>query len=311
MSFLNYVENKISYKRPVLSMDDYKQKLEEQVYALQKTGGLSRHFLDLTRIGRLLHEINYPDRDKFLIIISSENLGKIRKLSSDFVEWSKKCKSPIVKELQDYFTKIKSHIYFNKELDINDAKQIVASKLAETEFESKDVLQTIEAIIRFAEWGNTEIVVEPILQVRNDFVADEFKICIGENYFIYCKKLIGIEIKDGQLNEDVLEIEKLQWLRNRINKKPIKEFVKLYFTQSRKNRKFFEKAKTDLSLGRAVTLPSHLRFTDYIPEIQENEDVWKVKMERKYLIENSNKYEIIGEDVPFRWLELIEDSYEK
>lgn len=312
MSFLNYVENKINYKPPVLFMDIYKQNLEEQIYALQKTGGLSRHFLDMTHIGRLLQEINYPDRDRFLIIIASDNTTKIRKLSLEFAEWAKKVNSPIVKELQDYFTRIKSHIYFNKELGLDDAKQIIESKIAETEFEAKDILQNIEAVIRFAEWGLTEIVVEPILQARNDFVADEFKIRIGESYFIYSKKPTGIEIKDGQINEsDILESQKLSWLRNRIYKTPLREFIKLYFVQSRKKRKLFEQAKKDLALGRPVTLSSHLKFTDYIPEVEGNEDVWRVKMERRYLIENSNKFEIIGEEAPFRWLELIGESDEK
>ena len=147
MSFANFVEKKINYKPPVLSLENYKEKLSEHVFSLQKTGGLSRYFLNLPRIERLLYEVNYPDKDRFLVIVTSGNANKIRKLSLEFNEWSKKFGSKSVDELQNYLVKLKSLTYFDKELGIDDAKEIIESKLRETEFEAKAILQIIDSTI--------------------------------------------------------------------------------------------------------------------------------------------------------------------
>lgn len=306
MSFADYLEKKISYKAPTLSLDDYKEKLSEHVYSLQKTGGLSRHFLNLPRIERLLQEVNYPDKDRFLIVVTSGNLQKIRKFSSDFNEWSKKLTSKNINELQNYLVKLKSFLYFDKELGIDDAKSIIESKSRETEFEAKSVLQSIDSIIRLADWGQMDVFVEPIFEDSGDLVANKFKICVGDNHFVYSKTTTGHEIHDGQLNESqVIESQKLLWLKNKMNKNVFREFAKLYFIQPKKNRHIFEGLKKDLALGRPVSFPTHIVLYDYKPEVDEKEDVWKIKMERKYLVENSNNYEVLGDVVPFRWLEIV------
>jgi len=313
MSFSDFLEKKISYKPPVLAMDQYKEELSQRIFSLQKTGGLSRHFLNLPRIGRILQEMNYPDRDKFLIIIASGNSNKIRKLSLEFHEWSKNNSyNKDVVEIENYLVKLKSFLYFNKELGIDDAKQIVESKMKETEFEAKSILQSVDSMIRLSDWGHLDITIEPIFEESEDLVAHKFKICVGKNHFIYSKNMFGFETKPGKIDESqVLESQKLLWLQNKMSNNPLREFVKLYFVQPQKNRKIFEELKKNLSLGRPVTVPANIRFYDYIPEVQEREDVWKIKMERKYLIENSNKYEILGDDAPFRWIEMIGDCYEK
>jgi hypothetical protein len=305
MSFANFVEKKISYKPPGLSLDNYKEKLSEHVFSLQKTGGLSRHFLNLPRIERLLHEINYPDKERFLISITSGNVGKVRKLSLEFNEWSKQRTSKSINELQNCLVRLKSFLYFDKELGIDDAKAIIESKLRETEFESKAILQNIDSIIRLSDWGHMDIVVEPIFEDSGDLVADEFKVCVGDNYFVYAKTTTGHEIKDLQINESqIIESQKLLWLQNKMSKGVFKEFVKLYFIQPKKKRAIFEQMKKDLALGRPVSFPTHIILYENKPEVDEKEDVWKVKMERKYLVENSNNYEVLGDEVPFRWLEM-------
>lgn len=309
MSFADFLEKKISYKAPALSLDEYKEKLSEHIYSLQKTGGLSRHFLNLPRIERLLQEIDYPDKDRFLIAVTSGNTNKVRKFSCDFNEWSKQRSSKSISELQNYLVKLKSFLYFDKELGADDAKAIIESKLKETEYEAKSILQNIDAIIRLSDWGHMDIVLEPIFEESGDLVADDFKICVGDNYFVYSKTTTGHEIKDVQINESqVVESQKLIWLRNKMSKSVFREFAKLYFVQPKKNRAFFEQLKKDLSLGRPVSFPVHITLYENAPEVDEKEDVWKIKMERKYLVENSNSYEVLGDAVPFRWLERVGDN---
>jgi hypothetical protein len=306
MSFADFVQKKISYKSPSLSFSHYKEKLSDHVFSLQRTGGLSRHFLNFPKIERLLHEINYPDKDKFLVAITSGNVSKIRKLSLDFNEFYKKTSSKSINELQNYLVKLKSFIYFDKELGIDDAKAIIESKIKETEFEAKSILQNIDSIIRLSDWGQMDILVEPIFECSGDLVAEKFKICIGDNYFIYAKTTTGHEIKSFEINESqVIESQKLLWLKNKINNSLFKEFAKLYFVQPKKNRSIFEQMKKDLSLGRPVSFPKHIPLYENKPDFDEKQDVWKVKMERKYLIENSNNYEILGDEIPFRWLEMV------
>jgi len=306
MSFANFVEKKTSYKPPGLSLDNYKEKLSEHVFSLQKTGGLSRHFLNLPKIERLLHEINYPDKERFLVSITTGNTTKIRKISLEFNDWSKQRTSKSINELQNYLARLKSFLYFDKELGIDDAKSIIESKLKETEFEAKAVLQNIDSIIRLSDWGHMDIVVEPIFEDSGDLVADEFKVCVGDNHFVYAKTTTGHEIKNLEINESqVIESQKLLWLQNKMNKGVFKEFVKLYFLQPKKKRAIFEQMKKDLALGRPVSFPAHITLYENRPEADEKEDLWKVKMERKYLAENSNNYEVLGDDVPFRWLEMV------
>jgi hypothetical protein len=305
MSFADFIEKKISYKPPGLSLAGYKEKLSEHVFSLQKTGGLSRHFLNFPRIERLLHEISYPDKERFLVAITSGNIGKIRKLSLEFNEWSKQRASKNINELQNCLVKLKSFLYFDKELGIDDAKAIIESKLKETEFEAKSILQNIDSIIRLSDWGHMDIIVEPMFEDSADLVADSFKVCVGDNYFVYAKTTTGHEIKGCEINESqVIESQKLLWLQNKMNKAVFKEFAKLYFVQPKKKRAIFEQMKKDLALGRPVSFPAHIVLYQHRPEVDEKEDIWRVKMERKYLVENSNSYEVLGGEVPFRWLEM-------
>jgi len=306
MSFANFVEKKIGYKSPELFLDNYKEKLSEHVFSLQKTGGLSRHFLNLPTIERLLHEINYPDKERFLIGVISGNVVKVRKISLELNDWAKQRTSKSINELQNYLARLKSFFYFDKELGIDDAKSIIESKLKETEFEAKSLLQNIDSIIRPSDWGHMDIVVEPIFENSGDLVANEFKVCVGDNYFVYTKTTTGHEIKNLEINESqVIESQKLLWLHGRMSKGPLKEFNKLYFLQPKKKRAIFEQMKKDLALGRPVSFPAHITLYKNRPEADEKEDLWKIKMERKYLIENSNNYEVLGDDVPFRWLEMV------
>lgn len=306
MSFANFVEKKSSYTPPSLSIGKYKEKLSEHVFSLQKTGGLSRHFLNLPKIEHLLHEVNYPEKEKFLVAITSGNLSKIRRVSSQFNEWSKFQISDSITELQNYLVKLKSFLYFDQELGIDDANAIIESKIKETEFETKSILQSIDAIIRLADWGHMDILIEPVFEVSDELVADKFKICIGQNYFIYSKTTTGYEVQEVSINEsEVIESQKLLWLKNKMNKGVFKEFSKLYFVQPKKNRHIFEQMKKDLSLGRPVSFPNYISLYETQPTINEKQDIWKVKIERKYLAEHSNNYEILGNNVPFRWLEMV------
>lgn len=306
MSFADFVEKKSSYKAPSLSLGAYKEKLSEHIFSLQKTGGLSRHFLNLPRIEQLLYEVNYPDKDKFLVAITSGNLGKIRRVSSQFNDWSKTNTSNGVVELQNYLVKLKSFLYFDRELGIDDANAIIEAKAKETEFETKSILQNIDSIIRLSDWGHMDILVEPIFEESDELVAEKFKICIGENYFVYSKTTTGYEIKETHINESqVVESQKLLWLKNKMNKNIFKEFSKLYFVQPKKKRHIFEQMKKDLALGRPVSFPNYITLYETQPDIDEKQDIWKVKIERKYLAEHSNNYEILGTEVPFRWLEMV------
>lgn len=317
MSLKKYIENK---KQPNISIivDSYKEKLSADLAGLllkpdDKINELRKNIINMKSICNILSEISYPLINELEMAIKTADPQKVNHAHLKFKNWAKYAQPNsencdfIETCLFNYQTKL-----YNQKLNAQDIDKAVESYLHESIAILEQMAHNINLAIKsISSWKDYPVKIEAVYPDSN-WIIKEAKVTIGENYsidFIYEHTINGFKI--GKVNEtESVPVNLKDSIQNLLlklrNNDNYKKILTLYMDRPLSERRYFELAKRDLSLGIKTILPKHITLTD-VPASES--DLWKVKIEEKYLsekiVDGIKKYNILGDDAPLKWIERI------
>ena len=318
---MKYLESK-SRPQTLVIMDEYKEKLTADLAGLllkpdKQLIEARKHIVNINDLSRTLSELAYPRADEFQMAIRTGDPKRISHAHMTFRRWAdytcpdKKLSDKVETVVFQYETKL-----YGKEFDANDADQVVKSSLSESQAILNQMVHNIDlAISQIPNWHNHKIVVEAIIP-QNGWVVSEAKVTIGDSFqvnFVYEHTPTGFKIKD--LNEGELPASlkaDLQDLFSKLRGNPkYNRVLTLYMTRPLSERRYFEIAKRDLALGIEAVLPNHITLAT--TPLFGDSDIWKVRVEEKYLREylhegDVRQYHVIGDEAPIRWIERMSNE---
>lgn len=311
MSFTSYVESR-SRTNVVVILDEYREKLHADMSSLllkpnHQISEVKKNILNLQEISKLLSEAHYPKIDELIMTIRTGDAKKVSHANLIFNRWAENKENcdKIRLSLFEYCAKLYANKFGPEEID-----EITKSYLAESKIVLDQMAKNIElAISKIPSWKNQAIVIEAICP-ENDWIVHEAKINVGNAHFIYELTPIGCNIKNYVENEIPFSLKiNMQDLIDKLQNSPkYSKILTLYMNRPLSERKYFENVKRDLSLGIKSSLPNHVALTN-LP-VQNQSDIWKVRIEEKYLKEylhegNYIEYQIIHNKAPIRWIERL------
>jgi len=318
MSFMKYLENKA---RPsiLVVMDEYKEKLHADMASLmlkpdKQLIEARKNIVNIKDISRTLSELAYPLSEEFKMAIRTGDPKRVNHAHMTFRRWAdyygpdRNLSDKIETAMFQYQTKL-----YGKEFGPEEADKVVDSSLSESKAILDQMAHNINlAISKIPTWHNHKIVIEAIYP-ETGWVVSEAKITVGDAFqavFVYEQTGTGFKAKLFK-EEDLPSSLKndMQDLLAKLKTNPkYNKILTLYMTRPISERRYFEIAKRDLSLGIEAVLPSHITLAT-IP-LPGDSDVWKVRVEEKYLKEylhegDVKEYQVIGEEAPMRWIERV------
>ena len=322
MSFMKYIESKV---RPNIIIDTalYQEQLKADVASLllkpdDKLIEARKNIIDINEMNHILSKISYPLMNELCMALRTGDVKKISHAHMVFRRWAEYCNHD-----QNLIDKVETAIFhyqiklYGNEFGANDADKVVESSLAESHAILNKMSQNLNLMISsIPKWGNHKIIIEAISPDK-DWIVNEAKVKIGDMFFvdfIYENTPLGFKIKNINETQELPQELKtdFQLLLNKLNQNSkYNKILTLYMNRPISDRRFFEIIKRDLSLGIKSALPSHIILST--SPLIENADVWKIKIEEKYLYEylnegNIKQYQIM-EDAPLKWIERI--NFEK
>lgn len=318
MSFMKYLENKA---RPsiLVVMDEYKEKLHADMASLmlkpdQQLIEARKNIVNIKDVSRTLSELAYPLSDEFKMAIRTGDPKRVNHAHMTFRRWvdyhnpDRALSDKIETAMFQYQTKL-----YGKEFGPEEADAVAKSSLSESTSILDQMSHNINlAISKISTWHNHKIVIEAICP-EVGWVVSEAKITVGEAFhavFLYEHTSTGFKAK-LLTEEDMpasLKVDMQDLLAKLRTNPKYNKILTLYMTRPISERRYFEIAKRDLSLGIEAVLPSHITLaTSPLPG---DSDVWKVRVEEKYLKEylhegDVKEYQVIGEEAPMRWIERM------
>jgi hypothetical protein len=205
---------------------------------------------------------------------------------------------------------------YGREFNSEDADEVVKSSMGESQAILDQMAQKIElAISKIPSWRNHRVVIEAICPDKG-WIVSEAKVTVGDAFiasFVYEHTSTGLKV--GEIAEedlpDSLKAD-MHALLAKLQKNPkYNKILTLYMTRPLSERRYFEIAKRDLALGITAVLPNHVTLaTSPLPG---NSDVWKIRVEEKYLREylcegDVKQYHVIGDEAPIRWIERMSNE---
>lgn len=316
MSFTKYAEIKNKTKpNIIIVMDDYKEKLEADMASFilkpqYQSHNVNKYIINTLEISKILSEVNYPFSNKFQIALSTTDPKKVNNAYKEFSEWSAYYgDEQLVFKIKTEVFKYLKNIY-NNNLTVENIDEIAQSILCESKSIVEKMSHNIEmAISKIPRW-NYKVVLEAINPVDN-LLLTEVKVIIGDivtSSFIYENSLNGFNIKDiEEESPNSLNFIKQNLISKLNANAKYNNILTLYMNRPLSERKIYELAKRDLSLGIKAVLPEHIHLTDKL--VLNELDIWKVKIDKQYLVEdivNGNKqFNFIKDSVPIRWIERV------
>lgn len=315
MSLKQYLESK---SRPKISivLDDYEEKLQADLSGLvikpQNLKEAKKNIVDIHEVSRILSELRYPVANEFCMAIKTGDAKKVHHAHMTFRKWTEYKKPPqkLIDRIESIMFQYQGNL-FNETFDPNQADEVIKSSLSE----SRSILENLEKQIEIAisslkHWGNYPVALHAI-SPDSGWVISEAKVVIGDSFVAEFKiqnTPLGLKISDF-VKEEVpasLESDALALIDKLKNIPKYNRILSLYMTRPITDRRYFEMLKRDLSLGIKAALPRHVLLATQ--PFAEDQDVWKVKVEEKYLRENLcegdyKEYYIIGDDAPLKWIE--------
>lgn len=318
MSFMKYIESKI---RPNIIIDTslYQEQLKADVASLllkpdDKLIEARKNIIDITEMTHILSKISYPLMNELCMSLRTGDVKKISHAHMVFRRWSEYCNydKNLIDKIETAIFQYQIKLYGN-EFGPNDADRVVKSSLTESFAILNKMSQNLNLMISgIPTWGNHQIIIEAIAPEK-DWIINEAKVKIGNMFtvdFIYENTPLGFKIKNINETEEIPVSLKsdFQILLNKLQKNPKYDKIStLYMNRPLSERRVFEIIKRDLSLGIKSVLPQHIILST--SPLTEGTDVWKVKIEEKYLYEYLNEGSIkqyqIMEEAPLRWIERI------
>ena len=321
MSFMKYLESKL---RPqiIVIIDEYKERLNADMAGLllkpdEQIIEARKNIVNIKEMARTLSELAYPRTNEFQMAIRTGDAKRISHAHMTFRRWAdytcpdKNLSDKVETAIFQYETKL-----YGKEFGPAEADKVVNSSLSESKAILDQMVHNIDlAISKIPNWHNHKIVVEAMIP-QNGWIVSEAKISIGDAFkanFVYEHTSMGFKVKD--LNEGEIPASfkmDLKDLLSKLRENPkYNRVLTLYMTRPLSERRYFEIAKRDLALGIEAVLPNHITLAT-IP-LFENSDIWKVRIEEKYLREylhegDVKQYHLIGDEAPMRWIERMSNE---
>lgn len=318
MSFMKYIESKVKPSIHV-DMNEYKERLYADMASLilkpnTQLVEAKKNLTNIREIAKTLSELAYPLSDEFCMAIRTAEPKKVNNAHKMFRQWAdyykpdRNLSDKIETAIFHYQTKL-----YKNEFGSAEADSVAKSSLVESISVIDQMVHNINlAISKIPSWQNHKIVIEAIYP-ETGWVINEAKISVGDAFkavFLYEHTSTGFKAKltteedlPASLKDDMQNL--LVKLKN--NPK-YNKILTLYMTRPISERRYFEIAKRDLSLGIEAVLPNHITLTT--TPITGDSDVWKVKVEEKYVKEflhegNVKEYQAINEEIPIKWIERI------
>lgn len=320
MSFMKYLESKNSRPNIATSLEAYREQLAADVASLlikpdAKLHEARKNIVNMREFTRTLSELNYPLADEFGMAVRTGDPRKVSHAHMTFRKWAEYYRADrdltdrIETALFHYQTKL-----YGREFGPEDADEVVKSATAESQAVLDHMAHRIGlAVARIPHWRNHAVTLEAIYP-DGGWVMEEAQVTVGEQFqggFRYFQTPTGFGVKHLQtegLPASLLDDLKALVVRLQQNPK-YNKVLTLYMARPISERRYFELVKRDLSLGIETVLPSHVTLADR--PLYRDQDVWKVRVEDKYLREYLHEgdvieYQIIGDEAPIRWLELYQ-----
>lgn len=316
MSFTKYLETK-SRPRMSILIDAYKEKLQADLAGLvmKPDGQLTeakKNIVNIHEISKILSELKYPLVNEFNMAVRTGNSKRVHHAHMTFRKWVEYSKPN--KKLSD---KVETVMFqyqaslFNNEFGPNQVDEVIKSSLAESQAIMENFEKQIDlAISSLNQWGNHVVTLEAI-SPESGWVISEIKVILGDSFkaeFTLTNTPLGLKVGDLKKEEipASLEDDALMLMKKLNNIPKYNKILTLYMTRPVTDRRYFEMTKRDLSLGIQTGLPNHVVLAT--SPLSEEQDVWKVKIEEKYLREHLcegdyKEYYIIGDDAPIKWIE--------
>lgn len=318
MSFMKYLENKVQTSILVV-MDEYKEKLHADMASLmlkpdKQLIEARKNIVNFTDFARTLSELAYPLSDEFKMAIRTGDPKRVNHAHMTFQKWvsyahpDRVLSDKIETTMFQYQAKL-----YGKEFGPEEADEVIKSSLSESTAILDQMSHNINlAISKIPTWHNHKIVIEAVCP-EIGWIVSEAKITVGDTFnavFLYehtstgfKSKLITEEELPASLKNDMQDLLAKLRTNPKYNK-----ILTLYMTRPISERRYFEIAKRDLSLGIEAVLPNHVVLSTI--SLPGNSDVWKVRVEEKYLKEclhegDVKKYQVVGEEAPMRWIERM------
>lgn len=317
MSFSKYLETK---SRPEISviLDAYKEKLQADLSGLvikptQQLVEAKRNIVNIHEISKILSELKYPLIHEFNMAVRTGDSKKAHHAHLAFRKWTEYSKAD--KHLADRVETVMFQYQaslFNGEFGPEQADEVIKSSLSESHAIMDNFEKRIDlAISSLQKWNNypvTLIAVSP----ETGWVTSEAIVVLGDSFkveFTIENTPLGLKVGSLKKEEEIpasLESDALA-LMNKLSTIPkYNKILTLYMTRPTADRRYFEMTKRDLALGIKTDLPNHVVLTTM--PLSEEQDVWKVKIEEKYLREHLcegdyKEYYIIGDEAPIKWIE--------
>ena len=317
MSLMKYIESK---NRPniIINTDLYQEQLNADVSSLllkpdERIIEARKNIINITEINYILSSISYPLMNELCMALRTGDMRKVSHSHMVFRRWAE-----YSKHNQDLIDKIETAIFhyqiklYGNEFGATEADKVVKSSVAESYVVLNKMAQTINlAISTIKEWQNHQVVIEAI-PADKDWIVNEAKVTIGSSFladFIYEHTSLGFKVKNISENDLPLSFKNdFQNLVNKLQQNPkYNKILTLYMNRPLSERRYFEILKRDLSLGIKSALPNHIILSS--EPLSENSDIWKVKVEERYLHEylnegNIKQFQLI-EETPIKWIERI------
>jgi hypothetical protein len=317
MSFMNYVERKKNPKI-ITNMDNYKNILQSEFSSLVlkpnfQSNEIKKNIVNIYEISKILYELSYQFSEELKMAIRTGDPVKINEAHKNFSSWAKSNKKnkDLTEKIETILFNYQTKLYDEKILP-EDIDKIVDFLVSESQIVLDQISQKIFlGISQIPSWRNYQITIEALIPEK-DWIVNEAKITIGENFktsFVYKKNFLGHEIKNIEESEVPERMSKnIKLLIETLNSNSKNNRVlTLFMNRPFSERHYYETIKKDLSLGIKSVLPQHIVLSDY--PLETDEDVWKVKLEEKYIQENNfKKYIIVENEAPIIWIERINNE---
>lgn len=318
MSLMKYIEGK---KRPaiVIVTDNYREQLDADMSSLllkpdAKLNEVRKKTINVQEITKVLSQLHYPLAEEMSMAIRTGDSKRVNHAHLTFKKWAEYSNpdSFLRDQVETVLFQYQAKLH-NKEFGPNETNDVVNSIVADSQVILEQMAQKIDlAISRIHNWQNHKVVVEG-LYPESGWVVNEARIIIGDkfpvSFICECGSLAVKKLEEGEAPSSIRNDVKNLLEKLRQNPK-YEKILTLFMSRPLSERRFFEIAKRDVSLGIAAALPNHITLMKNPPA--GDSDVWKVRVEEKYLREikdeNNTQYHIVGNDCPIKWIERLNNE---
>jgi hypothetical protein len=302
MSLQNYLKRK-SERNVVVSLEAFEEKLKADLSSLimkpnEKISEVKKNSINLFEVSSFLKKIKFPLVLEFEVAVKSLNSKKMKKVRQIFSNWSrnKNINKNECFKVESSMIQYEMNLYREdispEQIDLSIESLLKESNLVLLKIKNK-ILKASEK----CGLENFDLHLKAL--ESNDFILNEIKVLLGN--FLEFTVNSQFEVKDVFCEEVSSKLQEKAGLFLEFIALPSdKRIITLYFESNDDN--FLLNKKRELSLGFKTCIPNYF---DFSISPKEGNNVWKIKAESKYLIENESGF-ISLEDLPILWIDKNE-----